>query len=593
MAGSHENLAGSVLAGKYRLVHLVGGGGMGVVYEAVNLTINKRVAVKVMLSDISGDPGAIERFKREAAAAGSIGHPAICEVYDFVHDEEKNLLFIVMELLKGESLAALIEKHGSIPLRPAVDITLQILDGLEAAHEAGIIHRDLKPENVFLAKIPGSDGFTAKIMDFGISKFKTEGEDKKLTKSGAIIGSPYFMSPEQVKGLRDIDHRSDVYSAAALLFRMLSGKFPFNAETVSGIIVQIAIKPFPSLTEFNCAMPGQIEKVILKATAKEPGDRYSSASEMKEALLATGFCSGKKYVTNEDISGSGEERVAMVGEPAVFRDSPAAASSGSFDKTPVGRVLNSRVGLTSILVFLFVFNYAETQLESFIKSEAGYETGYRIASAFHGLEGDFSFIFHEFMNRWVVLGYSFSYFLLFPLMLLGVTIALAMRESLTPFRVFALAIAVNYLLALGFFLFFPVPERWAFPDSNAILLSDVLSTRLIAAIRPISGLDNCFPSLHVSFTVVMISTGYLFKFRLKNSFLFLGATIVLSTFVLGIHWCADIAAGIATGLLSVCLAVLADRAITKKRQTVLIKKKILNTEDIIDGYEGTMPMTPP
>lgn len=303
MNASPRDLEGSTLAGKYRLIRLIGEGGMGVVYEAKNTYINKPVAVKVMLGEVSRESEAIERFKREAAAAGSIGHPAICEVFDLVYDESRNIIFIVMELLKGEPLDDLIEKHVMIPLKPAMNIIRQVLEGLEAAHSAGIIHRDLKPENIFLVKTHDGKGYTVKIMDFGISKFKTGIDQKSITQSGTIIGTPFYMSPEQVQATGKIDHRSDIYSVAAVFFEMLTGKMPFDAGNVSGVLIQIAIRPFPKVKDYAANVPGSVGKIIQKATARNCHDRYSSAREMRDALMKLGLCSTKRIIATAEITG--------------------------------------------------------------------------------------------------------------------------------------------------------------------------------------------------------------------------------------------------------------------------------------------------
>jgi membrane-associated phospholipid phosphatase len=223
------------------------------------------------------------------------------------------------------------------------------------------------------------------------------------------------------------------------------------------------------------------------------------------------------------------------------------------------KILSTKIGLSLLMVGLFMFNLIETYLENTRKSTNIFERGYGIADAFHGLEGHFSFNYPEIINYWTVAGYSFSYFLLLPIMLLGTAAAFALRPSITPFRVFTLAITINYALSLPFFIFFPVPERWAFPDANAILLSDLLSIYLIEFIRPISGLDNCFPSIHTSFTIIIIFACYHFNTRFSKSILFLGITVLLSTLILGIHWMADIMAGIAVGVLSLSLGIMLDQ----------------------------------
>ena len=243
------------------------------------------------------------------------------------------------------------------------------------------------------------------------------------------------------------------------------------------------------------------------------------------------------------------------------------------------KILNSKIGLSFLLVGLFAFNYVETYLENTQKSNRIFERGYKIAEAFYGLEGNFSLEYPELINYWVAAGYSFSYFILLPVMLLGTAIAFALRKSLSPYRVFALALVINYFLSLPFFIFFPVPERWAFPSANTILLTDILSVYLIEAIRPISGLDNCFPSVHVSFTTIVLYASHHFKVRFSRSIQFLGATIILSTIILGIHWLPDIIAGLAFGFLSVSLAIMLDQKLAGIRKKtvnpVVVKGRIL------------------
>ncbi|MGV7222453.1 MAG: phosphatase PAP2 family protein [Nitrospinales bacterium] len=237
------------------------------------------------------------------------------------------------------------------------------------------------------------------------------------------------------------------------------------------------------------------------------------------------------------------------------------------------KILNTKAGLTFLMVGLFAFNCIETYLENTRKSTRIVERGYGIADAFHGLEGYFSFNYPEIISYWTVVGYSFSYFILLPLLLIGTAIAFALRTSISPFRVFTLAIAINYALSLPFFIFFPVPERWAFPDANTILLSDLLSVYLIEFIRPISGLDNCFPSIHTSFTIIIIFACYHFNTRFSKTVLFLGITILFSTIILGIHWMADVMAGIAMGVLSVSFAIILDQKLAGNTKRQIVKPK--------------------
>ncbi len=221
-------------------------------------------------------------------------------------------------------------------------------------------------------------------------------------------------------------------------------------------------------------------------------------------------------------------------------------------------MLNGKPGLVLLLLIVFAANYVETTVETSVHHLAApiSKEGYKGAYAVGQFEPKFiDFDYHDMAGRWAAKPCSISYFFLFPLLWLAVAVALFCREEIAPFRVFCLAIAIDYLASLPFFLFFPVPERWAYPESSAILLSDLWSSRLIQGLRPISGLDNCFPSSHVSLTVVIILVCWLFQVRLRTTVTALGLTVILSTFILGIHWLPDILAGLVVGSLAVALAV--------------------------------------
>ncbi len=223
----------------------------------------------------------------------------------------------------------------------------------------------------------------------------------------------------------------------------------------------------------------------------------------------------------------------------------------------MANILHSKAGLLLLLLAVFAVNLLETSVETRINADCQFCAmfGEKVASAAQALEGGLSFSQHDNTNKVAVYGYSLAYFFVLPLLIIGLAIVLVKRDSIEPFRVFATAIALNYWISLPFFIFFPVPERWAYPDTEAILLSDQLSEWLIRVIRPISGLDNSFPSFHVSLSIVAIGVSYIYSLRFRRSVLALAATIILSTFVLGIHWLPDIVAGMALGVLSIALAV--------------------------------------
>jgi membrane-associated phospholipid phosphatase len=220
-------------------------------------------------------------------------------------------------------------------------------------------------------------------------------------------------------------------------------------------------------------------------------------------------------------------------------------------------MLNSRAGLLVLLLIVFCANYGETWMEASSHTRSPVSAAdYKGAYAVHRLEPEFiNFEFHDqIVPRWAMYGYSISYFALFPAFAVAVLAALARRREIAPMRVLCLAVAADYVVSLPCFLLFAVPERWAYPESNAMLLSDLWSSKLILALRPFSALNNCFPSTHVSLTVIVIAICWLFQVRFRNTVTALGATVILSTFVLGIHWLPDIAAGLIVGVLSVAIA---------------------------------------
>ncbi len=274
---------GQLLDNKYRIVRLLGEGGMGAVYEGENIRIRHRVAIKVLHPSVADDSAARERFEREAQAAGHIGSEHIVEVFD-LGELPGGARYMVMEFLAGETLAQRVESAGRLSPAVAAPMMLQLLDGLGAAHLAGIIHRDLKPDNVFLQRTKSGGDFV-KIVDFGVSKFNVlSGAPMSMTRTGAVVGTPYYMSPEQVKGGKNIDHRSDLYSAGVVLFESVTGQLPFLADSFNELMFKIALEP-PLDPEI--ASPGLdpwFASILRKATARDMADRYQSAADFTQAI---------------------------------------------------------------------------------------------------------------------------------------------------------------------------------------------------------------------------------------------------------------------------------------------------------------------
>ncbi|MBW2529278.1 MAG: protein kinase [Deltaproteobacteria bacterium] len=276
---------GQILDDKYRVIREIGSGSMGAVYEGENVTIHRRVAIKVLHPGVANNASTVQRFEREAQAAGRIGSDHIVEVLDLGALPDGSY-YMVMEFLEGTTLRARLAEAGRLQPRQVVPIVQQLLTGLEAAHEARIIHRDLKPDNVFLLSSKAGQSDYVKILDFGVSKFSplnTE-DGLDLTKAGTVVGTPFYMSPEQAKGSKDIDSRSDLYSVGIILYECITGQKPFDAGTFNELIFKIVLETPPPPEQFVPNLDPAFSRVVRKAMARPVDDRYQSAAEMREAL---------------------------------------------------------------------------------------------------------------------------------------------------------------------------------------------------------------------------------------------------------------------------------------------------------------------
>lgn len=269
---------GSIFDRKYRLTRLIGEGGMGAVYEAEHTLIERKVAVKVMHAEFSSSEEVVNRFFREAQASSAIGHPNIVEIFD-VGQEEDGTAFIVMELLRGRTLSSKLKKDGAMEPRRATAVILQVLSALAASHEKGIIHRDLKPDNVFLA-VDNRGRHEVKLLDFGIAKiqFETDG-DPGLTKTGTVLGTPNYMSPEAARG-KEIDGRIDIWAAGVMLYEMLSGRLPFKGSSYNEVLSEILLEIPEPVAEAAPNLPPELVKVIEKAMQKDRDVRYLTVPDM-------------------------------------------------------------------------------------------------------------------------------------------------------------------------------------------------------------------------------------------------------------------------------------------------------------------------
>ena len=273
--------AGSVIAGKLRIVRRLGEGGMGTVFEVEHELTHHRRALKLLHAELASMPSVVERFLREASAAGRIGNPHIVETFD-AGLLESGEPYIVMELLQGKSLAEVIQETGPLDVCRACDVLIQACNAVHSAHAAGIIHRDLKPENLFLSEPNCS---FVKILDFGISKFdemKTGVEG--LTMEGSPIGTPYYMSPEQIRGEKDVDTRTDVYALGVVLYECLTGLRPFESDNLLQLIHLVSRGVYEAAARVRPTLPPGVDEVIAKAMALDRSHRYADANDFALVL---------------------------------------------------------------------------------------------------------------------------------------------------------------------------------------------------------------------------------------------------------------------------------------------------------------------
>ncbi len=279
-------LLDQVIGGKYRLTQVLGAGGMGTVFEASNLNVGGVVAVKVLHPDELRRKTGIRRFHQEARRAGAIGHPNICEVYDLGALPD-GCPYLVMERLSGETVADRILRERRLPVEDAIDVAAQILSALHAAHDKGIVHRDIKPENLFLAERAGLPPIV-KVLDFGVSKLMRpvpfDALSVDTTNSGVVLGTPYYMAPEQARGERDLDPRVDLYACGVVLYEMVTGVRPFTAQNYNALLVAILnAVPVPA-RRLLPSLPRGIDALLERAMARAREDRYQSATEFQSEL---------------------------------------------------------------------------------------------------------------------------------------------------------------------------------------------------------------------------------------------------------------------------------------------------------------------
>jgi hypothetical protein len=322
-------MIGHQLDGKYEILRLIGEGGMGAVYEARNLENGARCAVKVINDEaVAKDEVLIARFEREAYAAKKVVSPNIVEILEAGHDHKTGHPYMVMEMLDGENALQLLKRIGPLPPELAICIGLQTCEGLARAHQEGVVHRDIKPANLFLTDV-GNGERVVKLLDFGVAKFKmdqaSESDNESLTRTGSMLGSPMYMSPEQARGLKTIDHRADLWSLGIVLHQLLSGRVPHqDIDGLGELIITICSEPPPAVSDTAPWVPRRLAEVISGALKLSTDERYQSAKQFGDALRGC-------------LRGDGRIRVDMMVRltDEQRRASPAAAAANKTLPIPV------------------------------------------------------------------------------------------------------------------------------------------------------------------------------------------------------------------------------------------------------------------
>ncbi|MBW2463565.1 MAG: serine/threonine protein kinase, partial [Deltaproteobacteria bacterium] len=332
------------LGGRYELHERIGAGGMGAVYRATDERDGTEVAVKVIRPEVSSETGA-ERFAREAKHTAKVRHPHVVAVLDSgVSDDEE--LFLVMELLDGLSLEERLEILPPPTVLEVIDWMSEALDGLAAVHAAGIIHRDLKPGNLFLAR--DGAGTTVKVLDFGLARSVVADEDGKplpsLTQTHQFLGTPYYMSPEQVRSAKHIDHRADLFSIGVILYEALAGRRPFEGRSASAVIAAIVADDPPELAVLRPDLPPPLLGVVRRALSRRADQRFDDALAMREALEEARAGAGELRVTPRDVSATA---------PTALDDTPRRPPMTPLTRRePVAAPRNSRFAVLAVTVFL-------------------------------------------------------------------------------------------------------------------------------------------------------------------------------------------------------------------------------------------------
>ncbi|HYE13559.1 MAG TPA: serine/threonine-protein kinase, partial [Pyrinomonadaceae bacterium] len=324
--GDADALLGRVLDGKYEITGRLGAGGMGAVYRARRVHIGDEVAVKVLHTRFVGDETLLERFRREARAAAQLHHPNVVTIHDYGEASgPQGFAYIVMELVAGLSLRELLSREGRLGVPRAVSLMRDVCAGVAAAHRREIVHRDIKPDNIIvLPPDDDHDSERVKVVDFGIAKLRDMASDSTLTQAGAVVGTPFYMSPEQCRG-EPLDARADVYSLGALLYEMLAGSPPFTAPSVTGVIAKHLTEPLPPLPR-DLRAPPALEAAVTRALSKDREGRQRDAAEFAREIQSASSSTARPFAGAEGFlpTGSTPSQVVPVPVPRPAQPAPQA-----------------------------------------------------------------------------------------------------------------------------------------------------------------------------------------------------------------------------------------------------------------------------
>jgi serine/threonine protein kinase len=348
--------ATGLVAGKYQIIRLIGRGGMGSVWEGRHNSLGTSVAIKFIDAEYAESAEARSRFDNEARAAATIQSKYAIQIFDHGISEDGRP-YIVMEMLVGEPLDRRIERVGRITPVETARILKQVSRALQRAHDAGVIHRDLKPENIFLVRSPDDDDEIAKVLDFGIAKIQPPPGQQGVsssTKTGAVLGTPYFMSPEQARGLRNVDHRTDLWSLGVIAYKCVVGVLPFEGESVGDLLVKICTAPLAIPSQAVPGLPPAFDAWFAHALERDPAGRFQSATELADALaFAVGLSSYRGAPSGPGFY-AGPSSVArpMTGAMSSYPSnatpaSPSNPSHPSYPMTPRPPYSNPSAGMTN------------------------------------------------------------------------------------------------------------------------------------------------------------------------------------------------------------------------------------------------------